>query len=866
MKRIVCALLGLILSCLPSAAADVLQNGSFDTTNHWQVAPELLAITNWNGIAGGQAFMHPPSGYTGPVYYQDLNTAVNGGATCLSTITLFKNSAPAGNTIAAYLDCLLANGQTNRITLFNPNNNDVYGGTTFTNIFVLPATAQTLIRVTLSKLISGSFYVNDISLDAPPFLPDTRVVQNGDFETGTLSSWTLGWMPGAETVTNGGARSGSFAGRLNGWGPPSFLSQTINTRLQPGLEYTFTAYINVVSNMNLPPVPMPMYVPHLDVTVGSMATYHAEAINSSNLGWQKLELRHTFTADELTNTVTFLVGGMGLLLVDDLSALGPIVTDGGYETGTLTNWISNPAFSITNSGAHSGAFAAYADATLFPHSFLSQNIKTRLSPDVEYQLSAWVCLNPGDYGEYDYGEFIPHLFVGPTAMPFGVPESDMALAKKTAAGWQRLKLFRTFTAEELGSDLYIGVAKTGMYGTFLVDDLSVTPVNCRITYPTAGESFTNATALILSASVVTNDGRTVSQVQFLNNGVVLGTGMRDLLGEWDFGGGTHLSLMPYFNSTIQMMVDYQPPDSAPMFWMDGSRSSLTNFAGQFANNDPSEGTVDIGFSLSANDRLSAFMNGQSPLGTVVLTNGIRGDVWSTPIYSFFWSAPPAGTNALSVRVIYTNGTTNESESVVTFFYSGSTNPFTYTTDGSTITLTGYTGAGGAVTLPSTLDGLPVTAIGANAFSGNTGLTGVLIPSSITNIGDNAFGACVNLTSVFFGGNAPAGISMSAFSSTSATVYFLRNTTGWGTTFAGRPTLLWDPLVKRDSSFGFAANRFGFTITGSNNIPVVVEACTNLTAGVWVPLTNATLGTSGSLYFSDPSSGAKPDSYYRIVWP
>jgi hypothetical protein len=41
--------------------------------------------------------------------------------------------------------------------------------------------------------------------------------------------------------------------------------------------------------------------------------------------------------------------------------------------------------------------------------------------------------------------------------------------------------------------------------------------------------------------------------------------------------------------------------------------------------------------------------------------------------------------------------------------------FTYTTNGGTITITGYTGPGGAVTIPNTITALPVTTIADNAF-------------------------------------------------------------------------------------------------------------------------------------------------------
>ena len=42
--------------------------------------------------------------------------------------------------------------------------------------------------------------------------------------------------------------------------------------------------------------------------------------------------------------------------------------------------------------------------------------------------------------------------------------------------------------------------------------------------------------------------------------------------------------------------------------------------------------------------------------------------------------------------------------------------FNYTTTNGTITITGYTGSGGAVTIPDTINGLPVTSIGDWAFT------------------------------------------------------------------------------------------------------------------------------------------------------
>ena len=64
--------------------------------------------------------------------------------------------------------------------------------------------------------------------------------------------------------------------------------------------------------------------------------------------------------------------------------------------------------------------------------------------------------------------------------------------------------------------------------------------------------------------------------------------------------------------------------------------------------------------------------------------------------------------------------------------------FTYEINGESVTITGYTGSEGNVTIPSEIDGKPVTAIGERAFSQNNTLTSVAIPDSVTGIGDYAF--------------------------------------------------------------------------------------------------------------------------------
>ena len=73
--------------------------------------------------------------------------------------------------------------------------------------------------------------------------------------------------------------------------------------------------------------------------------------------------------------------------------------------------------------------------------------------------------------------------------------------------------------------------------------------------------------------------------------------------------------------------------------------------------------------------------------------------------------------------------------------------FSYSVNGGTITITGYTGPGGAVNIPSEINNLPVTSIADDAFWGCTGLTAVTIPSTVTSIGDGVFDFCASLTAI-----------------------------------------------------------------------------------------------------------------------
>ena len=156
--------------------------------------------------------------------------------------------------------------------------------------------------------------------------------------------------------------------------------------------------------------------------------------------------------------------------------------------------------------------------------------------------------------------------------------------------------------------------------------------------------------------------------------------------------------------------------------------------------------------------------------------------------------------------------------------AGTYDDYTYEINSdSTITIIGYTGSGGAVIIPSTIEGKTVTGIMYLAFASCTSLTSVIMPAGLIEIGYMAFASCTSLTSVtlpanvtaigylafvsctslmgvYFEGNAPSYCDYTAFAGIhNATVYYLVGTTGWGPTFCGLPTALWNtpPSVPTD---------------------------------------------------------------------
>jgi hypothetical protein len=169
-------------------------------------------------------------------------------------------------------------------------------------------------------------------------------------------------------------------------------------------------------------------------------------------------------------------------------------------------------------------------------------------------------------------------------------------------------------------------------------------------------------------------------------------------------------------------------------------------------------------------------------------------------------------------------------------------------------------------LPGTKGWNPQVQTGGTSFGVQTNQFGFTIAGN-SNLGV-VVEACTNLTQPAW---SPVGTNTltagaSFFSDPQWTNYPARFYRLCGLTFAALPAVLWNPQVQTSgASFGVGTNGFGFTIVGSSNLVIVVEACTNLANPLWFPVGTNTL-TGGSSYFSDSQWTNYATRFYRLRSP
>jgi hypothetical protein len=186
-----------------------------------------------------------------------------------------------------------------------------------------------------------------------------------------------------------------------------------------------------------------------------------------------------------------------------------------------------------------------------------------------------------------------------------------------------------------------------------------------------------------------------------------------------------------------------------------------------------------------------------------------------------------------------------------------------------------------------------TTIPVYTFDACYSLTSVAIPSSVTSIEDLAFYSCSGLREVYFFGNAPSLGSYVFEYDNNATVYYLPGTTGWASTFGGRPTVLANTLpiifaqlasqaVNQGDNASFSVSAFGVPPLfyqwqfDSTNIAGATASSLTLTnvqpgqAGNYLVIVSNALGTVTSsnavLAVVPPPPCATPPAGLVAWWP
>lgn len=170
------------------------------------------------------------------------------------------------------------------------------------------------------------------------------------------------------------------------------------------------------------------------------------------------------------------------------------------------------------------------------------------------------------------------------------------------------------------------------------------------------------------------------------------------------------------------------------------------------------------------------------------------------------------------------------------------------------------GRPGSYTIPD-----QVRNIGYSAFHISQLLTSVTVPAGVTNISDFAFYICPNLATLYFGGDRPTIGRNILWTGNNVISYYLPTTSGWDSTFGGLPAVAWNPSAVTDANFGLRGNQFGFDITGTTGLVIIVEACDSLTNPQWTSISTNTLADVPTS-FNDPAWKNHRSRIYRFRSP
>ena len=231
-------------------------------------------------------------------------------------------------------------------------------------------------------------------------------------------------------------------------------------------------------------------------------------------------------------------------------------------------------------------------------------------------------------------------------------------------------------------------------------------------------------------------------------------------------------------------------------------------------------------------------------------------------------------------------------------------PYVCTPTSNSITINGYNGFDGSITIPDVINDLPVTTIASGAFDnpGGLGLTNIIIGANVTTIGNYAFAPCYNLTSITIPNSVTSiGSGAFAFCDNLKSAYFQGNAPNADSSVFFQWSFFppFPPFMSRHLRQRFTTYRA--PPAGARRLAAVqrcsgtrrpkpamaTSACERTNSAstssarpiflswwkpppIWPmglgPYSKAAFLTNGSVYFSDPQWTNYPSRFYRLRSP
>jgi hypothetical protein len=312
-----------------------------------------------------------------------VSTATTAGAA--QTVTLSATGQPAGVT-----------------TSFNPASVTSGGSSTMT-VSTSSAAAAGTYPITVKG--TGTAATHTATLSVTVTVPGGGALTNGGFESGSLSSWT---STGSTAVVSTGAQAGTYAARVGSTGPStdSSVAQTFTaTATATGLSFYYNVFCPDTVTYDWATATL------RDNTTGTTATPLARTCVNPSSGWKQvtsaITANHSYTLTLSSHDDNYS-GDPTYTLFDSVALTtgggggGTGITNGGFETGTLSGWTAGGAHAVISSTTpHSGTRDALGGNTTATNGD-STFAQTFTAPAGTSHLGLWYSSSCPDTVTYDW--------------------------------------------------------------------------------------------------------------------------------------------------------------------------------------------------------------------------------------------------------------------------------------------------------------------------------------------------------------------------------------------------------------------------------------------------------------------------------